>query len=43
MVIYKFGADGSQANVRPFGFNFFDSAQIEAVKGIISSALADAG
>ena len=43
VVIYKFGADGSQANVRPLGFNFFDPAQIEAVKGIISSALADAG
>jgi hypothetical protein len=43
VVIYQFGADGRQANVRPLGFNFFDPAQIEAVKGIISSALADAG
>jgi hypothetical protein len=43
VVIYKFGADGRQANVRPLGFNFFDPAQIEAVKGIISAALADAG
>ena len=43
VVIYKFGADGSQANVRPLGFNFYDPEQIEAVKGIISAALADAG
>lgn len=43
VVIYKFGADGNQPNVRPLGFNFFDPDQIEAVKGIISSALADAG
>ena len=43
VVIYKFGADGSQANVRPLGFNFFDPQQIEPVKSIISSALADAG
>jgi Helicase HerA, central domain len=42
VVIYKFGADGKQKNVRPLGFNFFDAGQIEAVKGIISSALADA-
>jgi hypothetical protein len=43
VVIYEFGADGSRPNVRPLGFNFFDPNQIEAVKGIISSALADAG
>jgi hypothetical protein len=43
VVIYQFGADGSQPNVRPLGFNFYDPDQIEAVKGIISSALADAG
>jgi Helicase HerA, central domain len=43
VVIYKFGADGREPNVRPLGFNFFDPAQIEAVKGIISAALADAG
>ena len=43
VVIYKFGADGSQPNVRPLGFNFFDPNQIEAVKGIVSSVLADAG
>ncbi|SPL92954.1 Conserved protein [[Actinomadura] parvosata subsp. kistnae] len=41
VVIYKFGADGSQRNVRPLGFNFFDPAQIEATKGVISNALAD--
>ena len=43
VVIYKFGAGGNQANVRPLGFNFFDPQQIEPVKSIISSALADAG
>jgi hypothetical protein len=43
VVIYKFGADGSQVNVRPLGFNFYDPNQIEAVTGMISSALADAG
>jgi Helicase HerA, central domain len=41
VVIYKFGADGSQPNVRPLGFNFFDPAQIDAVKAVISAALAD--
>ena len=29
--------------MRPLGFNFFDPDQIEAVKGIISAALANAG
>ena len=43
VTIYKFGADGSQANVRPLGFNFFDPGQIDAVKGITSAHLADAG
>ena len=43
VVIYKFGAGGDQANVRPLGFNFFDPEQIDAVKSIISAALADAG
>jgi Helicase HerA, central domain len=43
VVIYKFGADSSQPNVRPLGFNFFDPNQIDAVKGVISSALVDAG
>jgi hypothetical protein len=42
VVIYKFGASGEQGNVRPLGFNFFDPAQIDAVKGVISSALVDA-
>jgi hypothetical protein len=41
VVIYKFGADGTRRNVRPLGFNFFDPNQIEAVKGVISSALAE--
>ena len=43
VVIYKFGAGGDQANVRPLGFNFYDPVQIEPVKSIISAALADAG
>ena len=43
VVIYKFGTGGNQANVRPLRFNFFDPQQIEPVKSIISSALADAG
>jgi hypothetical protein len=42
VVVYKFGASGRQQNVRPLGFNFYDPGQIEAVKGIISSVLADA-
>ncbi|MFH9547699.1 helicase HerA domain-containing protein [Streptomyces sp. NPDC017435] len=44
VVIYKFGGTGDSvaANVRPLGFNFFDPAQIDAVKGVISTALVDA-
>lgn len=42
VVIYKFGADGHQPNVRPLGFNFFDPGQIEAVKSVIADALVDA-
>ena len=42
VVIYKFGVDDSQPNVRPLGINFFDPAQMRAVKGIISAALAEA-
>ena len=41
VLIYKFGADGSQPNVRPLGFNFFDPAQMDATKTMISTALAD--
>lgn len=41
VVIYKFGADGSQPNIRPLGFNFFDPGQIDATKSVISAALAD--
>ncbi len=41
VVIYKFGAGGADANVRPLGFNFFDPAQIDAVKDVIASALAE--
>ncbi|MFI8069727.1 helicase HerA domain-containing protein [Streptomyces sp. NPDC086033] len=42
VIIYKFGAAGDKPNVRPLGFNFFDPAQVDAVKGVISSALVDA-
>jgi hypothetical protein len=42
VVVYKFGASGRQQNVRPLGFNFYDPGQIEAVKSLISSVLADA-
>jgi hypothetical protein len=41
VVIYKFGADGSAPNVRPLGFNFFDPAQIDAVKAVVAAALVD--
>lgn len=41
VVIYKFGADGRSSNVRPLGFNFFDPAQIEAVKAVIANQLID--
>lgn len=43
VVIYKFKADRRQPNVRPLGINFFDPAQIDAVKALTSTALADAG
>lgn len=42
VVIYKFGVSGSQSNVRPLGFNFFDPGQIGPVKELISHALAEA-
>ena len=42
VVIYKFGADASTPNVRPLGFNFFDQAQIHAVRDLITAALVDA-
>lgn len=43
VVIYKFGGrqDGA-ANVRPLGINFFDPGQVDAAKGLIANALADA-
>jgi hypothetical protein len=37
--IYKFGADGSQAHVKPLNINFFSENQIDAVQGLISEAL----
>lgn len=43
VVIYKFGGgQGGERNVRPLGVNFFDPAQIDAVKAMIAAALADA-
>ncbi|GIM95690.1 helicase HerA domain-containing protein [Paractinoplanes toevensis] len=42
VVIYKFGATEDRPNVKALGFNFFDPAQVEPVKGVIASALADA-
>ncbi|WP_250279858.1 DUF87 domain-containing protein [Frankia sp. Cppng1_Ct_nod] len=41
VLIYKFGANGAASNVRPLGVNFFDPAQIDAVKSFIVSTLAD--
>lgn len=41
--IYKYGASGAAANVRPLGINFFDPAQIQSVHAIIISALLGVG
>src|SRR4051794_4280211 len=41
--IYKFGADGSQAHVKPLNINFFSENQIDAVQGLISEALSGEG
>ncbi|MFC0097486.1 helicase HerA domain-containing protein [Micromonospora marina] len=41
--IFKFGADGSQAHVRPLGINFYDPDQIEAVQGLIADKLRSDG
>lgn len=41
--IYKFGADGSQAHVKPLNINFFSENQIDAVQGLISEALSGDG
>lgn len=44
VVIYAFGGgDASKPNVRPLGINFFDSAQLDAVKGMIAAQLSDGG
>jgi len=37
--IFKFGADGSQAHVKPLNINFFSENQIDAVQGLISDTL----
>jgi hypothetical protein len=41
VVIYKFGASSTTPNVRPLGINFLDPAQIDAVKGMVASTLAE--
>ncbi|WP_347352210.1 DUF87 domain-containing protein, partial [Intrasporangium sp.] len=41
--IYKFGADGSQAHVKPLNINFYSENQIDAVQGLISEALGGDG
>lgn len=45
VVIYAFGrgGDASKPNVRPLGINFFDPAQLDAVKGMIAAQLSDGG
>jgi hypothetical protein len=37
--IFKFGADGSQAHVKPLNINFFAENQIDAVQGLIADQL----
>lgn len=41
--IYKFGADGSQAHVKPLNINFYSENQIDAVQSLISEALSGDG
>lgn len=43
VVIYAFGlgGDASKPNVRPLGINFFDPAQLDAVKGMTAVQLSD--
>ncbi|MGW5108910.1 helicase HerA domain-containing protein [Nocardia sp. NPDC004123] len=41
--IFKFGADNTQAHVRPLGINFFDPEQIDAVQGLIADKLRSDG
>lgn len=37
--IFKFGADGSQAHVKPLNINFYAENQIDAVQGLIADQL----
>lgn len=37
--IFKFGADGSQAHVKPLNINFFSENQIDAVQSLIADQL----
>ncbi len=37
--IFKFGADGSEAHIRPLNINFFSENQIDAVQGLVSDTL----
>jgi hypothetical protein len=41
VIIYKFGGSSTDPNVRPLGINFYDPAQLLAVKGFIAATLAD--
>lgn len=38
--IYKYGASGSEPNVKPLGINFFDPEQIKVVQSTVTDALA---
>ncbi|MEJ1180982.1 MULTISPECIES: helicase HerA domain-containing protein [unclassified Pseudarthrobacter] len=37
--IFKFGADGSQAHVKPLNINFYSENQIDAVQGLVADQL----
>ncbi len=37
--IYKFGADGGEAHVKPLAINFFDPKQIDTAQGLIAATL----
>lgn len=39
--IYKFGADGSRAHVKPLNINFFSENQLDAVQGLIADTLSN--
>lgn len=41
VIIYAFGATSAKPNLRPLGINFFDPAQLDAVKSMIAVTLAE--